>query len=144
MFAGQPGEPLGIPSIAFFIWGNMATGRPPKYETPEQMEDAIALYMAALGEDETPTISGLAYALGFTSRQSLYDYAEKEAFTYIIKRVCLKIESTYERALLGGKSNIAGVIFWLKNRGWRDTQTIDDVSSRKPETVTINWVGDAG
>jgi hypothetical protein len=122
----------------------MPAGRPPKYETAADMDDAIAGYVASLDEDEPPTLSGLAYALGFTSRQSLYDYAEKEEFTYPIRRIVLKIESTYEKALLTGKSNTAGVIFWLKNRGWRDTQTIDDVSSRKPETVTINWVGDAG
>lgn len=117
----------------------MRLGRPAKYETPEELQSAIDDYIDSLNDDEPPTLSGLAYALGFTSRQSLYDYAENEDFSYPIKRVILKIESLYEKLLTTGKGSIAGVIFWLKNRGWRDTQTIDDVSERKPQTVNIQW-----
>lgn len=115
-------------------------GRPAKYETVEELESAIDTYVESLGENETPTLSGLAYALGFASRQSLYDYSEKDSFSYAIKRVILKIESQYESQLMNGKANTAGVIFWLKNRGWRDTQTIDDVSERKPTRLDINFV----
>jgi hypothetical protein len=121
----------------------MALGRPPKYETPEELETAIDSYFAKCEADERDiTMSGLAYHLGFNSRNSLYNYEDKEVFNVPIKRALLRIEQAYEERLYGGQCT--GAIFALKNRGWRDTQTIDDVSSRKPETVTINWVGDAG
>lgn len=115
-------------------------GRPAKYQTAEELQAAIDAYVESLEEDKTPTLSGLAYALGFTSRQSLYDYAERgEDFSYPIKRIVLKIESIYESNLMNGKANTAGVIFWLKNRGWKDTHTHEDVTA-KPRRIEVEFV----
>ena len=115
-------------------------GRPAKYQTAEELQEAIDAYFETLEEDEPPTLSGLAYALGFTSRQSLYDYEERDGFSYPIKRAVLGIERLYERQLINGKGNTAGVIFWLKNRGWRDTQTHEDITT-KPRKVEVEFVG---
>ena len=137
-----------------------------KYRTPDELEAAIERYF---GEDcpsmvvsvnkhgheirrETPTISGLAYYLGFTSRQSLYDYEKRYApdkeedntdntanteittteqkeekgelarFAYHIKRARLRIEAHYEQNMNGGAA--AGSIFALKNMGWMDRQEV--------------------
>lgn len=67
------------------------------------------------------TITGLAYHLGFASRQSFYDYEKNEEHAYTIKRARLFIEKEYEKALRTGN---AGVIFALKNFGWVDKQEV--------------------
>ena len=115
-------------------------GRPAKYKTAEELQKAIDAYFLELG-DEMPTVSGLAYYLGFADRNSIYDYSRKDEFSRTIKRAVLGIERLYEAQLVNGKANTAGVIFWLKNQGWRDTQTLNDISDRKPQKVEINFVG---
>lgn len=115
-----------------------AGGRPAAYETVEQLDAAIFDYfnpeeeMAVESKEGTEwlktgrrikrdkcTSSGLAFHLGFESRQSLYDYRDnKPEFTYSIKRSLLQIEMAYENHLT--ENNVAGSIFALKNMGWRD------------------------
>ena len=94
----------------------MSAGRPRKYNTVEELDLAIQSYFDQNVEDLT--IPGLAYHLGFESRQSIYDYKENEKFTYSIKRAILKIESVYAKKLAG--QNVTGIIFALKNMGWKD------------------------
>lgn len=95
-------------------------GRPPKYETPEELEKKIDEYF----EDVTkPTITGLALFLGFESRQSFYDYEKNGNFSYIIKRARLHIESIYEESL--HSQSCTGAIFALKNFGWKDKQEVE-------------------
>jgi hypothetical protein len=72
---------------------------------------------------DKPTVTGLAYFLGFESRQSMYDYKEREKSSYTIKRAILRIEEKHEANLYGGQAT--GSIFWLKNRDWTDKQSID-------------------
>lgn len=93
-------------------------GRPPQYETPEDLQAAIDKYITT--DVDKPTISGLCYHLGFASRQSFYDYENKEGFAYTIKKARLYIEKSYEKKLYG--NNVAGPIFALKNLGWKDKQ----------------------
>jgi hypothetical protein len=97
-------------------------GRPPKYETAEELQNAIDLYWELLDKDK-PTITGLALALGFESRQSFYDYEKDGEFSYTIKKARLKVEAVYESNLHGGAA--AGSIFALKNFGWTDKQEIE-------------------
>lgn len=78
-------------------------------------------------EIEVPTITGLCYYLGFESRQSFYDYEERDGFTYTIKRARLFIEKHYEELLQAG--NTTGAIFALKNFNWTDKQQIDSDST---------------
>lgn len=94
-------------------------GRPATYETPELMAQAIELYFkTCVAEKAYPSITRLAYALGFESRQSFYDYEAKPEFSYIIKRSRLLVEAGYEDALR--YNNCTGSIFALKNMGWKD------------------------
>jgi len=94
-------------------------GRPLIFETPEQLEAAIQAYFEKQVTDKAPiTISGLAYELGFESRQSIYDYKEREEFSYILKRATFFVESQYENKLSG--TTPTGAIFALKNMGWKD------------------------
>lgn len=72
---------------------------------------------------ESPTVTGLTLHLGFASRQSFYDYENRDEFSYTIKRARLRVECEYEKKLSGGKIAI-GAIFALKNFGWTDRQEI--------------------
>jgi len=105
-------------------------GRPPLFNTPEEMEMKIKQYFddcpdkktiqVGLKAIEVPaiTITGLCIFLGFESRQSFYDYEKIEGFSYIIKKARLKVENYYEQCLQFG--NVTGAIFPLKNMGWSD------------------------
>lgn len=95
--------------------------RPRKYKEPAKMQAEIDIFFA---EEETPTITGLALALGFTSRADLINYeGYSQEFHYTIKKAKLKIECEYEKALR--KHNSTGPIFALKNFGWSDKQEIE-------------------
>jgi|14_taG_2_1085336.scaffolds.fasta_scaffold26381_2 hypothetical protein len=109
-------------------------GRPLKYKTVEKLDSAIDEYfeesLKTKDKDngdrifiDPPTITGLAYHLGFASRQSMYDYEEREEFSYSIKRACLRIEIAHEQNLFS--TGATGSIFWLKNRGWKDKVETD-------------------
>ena len=109
----------------------MTAGRPLTFNTAEELEteikryfDTIDDYNLAYNKNKAPTTAGLALHLGFASRQSLYDYKERDEFSYIIKRAILRIESFHEENL--GESNTAGHIFWLKNHDWKDKSEVEN------------------
>lgn len=130
-------------------------GRPRLYETPEQLEAAIEDYFNPEVIEETQTgfgkltrelgrqtrqdstITGLAYHLGFESRQSFYDYETIPEFSYIIKRARLRVESSYEARL--SANNVAGAIFALKNMGWADKSEMD-VTSKGEQINGFNYI----
>lgn len=111
-------------------------GRPSKYKTPAQLQKAIDDYftncpdkvMVSEGvKTNIFTISGLAYHLGFESRQSFYDYENRKGFSYTIKRARLRIEVEYEKQLHFGQCT--GAIFALKNFDWSDKREIEHSGS---------------
>jgi hypothetical protein len=135
-------------------------GRPPKYETPEEMQRIIDLYFLACKVHQTgntdllkpcsdedlwiindiddghPTISGLAYTLGM-STEALRNYEAKEEFLATVKKAKQRVEMYLAQNLFG--ANVTGVIFNLKNNhGWKDKteQAIDLTSAGKPVN---NW-----
>jgi hypothetical protein len=115
-------------------------GRPRVYENSEDLQAAIdAYFLEVKTNNEKVTMSGLAYALGFADRQSLYDYEKNEQFSCTIKRALLRIEGSYETALYG--NSVAGPIFALKNMGWKDKAEMD---LRTPEGITVNYVRQQG
>lgn len=110
------------------------TGRPPKYETEDELQEAIDDYFnngvtkrkVTVGrannrmviEVPVPTITGLVLHLGFESRQSFYDLEKQDKFSYTVKRARTFIEKEYEEQLQTTGST--GAIFALKNFGWID------------------------
>jgi len=95
-------------------------GRPRRYETPEQMQEVVDTYFASVAR---PTITGLAIALGFTSRQALLNYeGYSPEFSDAIKRAKLRVEHEYELLLCDPTAKPAAVIFALKNFGWGKRQ----------------------
>lgn len=112
----------------------MERGRPLKYKDSEELEIAIQEYFD--NDPKNPTVTGLAYHLGFASRQSLYDYEDRPNFSYTIKRAVLFIESKHESMLY--TNSPTGSIFWLKNRGWKDkteTENTHKVSGLKLDNM---------
>ena len=100
--------------------GTPGPGRDPIVATPEEFEAKANAYFAQCVADETrPTVNGLCLALGFSSRQTLLNYEEREGFVDTVKRARMRLESAWEGALAAPQ--VAGAIFWLKNQGWKDT-----------------------
>lgn len=134
----------------------MPAGRPPLFETVEELQKMIDSYFqegvtvkkVVIGkapnnyvlEVEVPTISGLAHYIGFESRQSFYDYELKPEFAYTIKKTRLFIEQHYEEMLQVG--NTTGAIFALKNFGWTDKQEIDQKTTLKDERIDTSSLTD--
>ena len=110
-------------------------GRPAHYTNPGDLEAAIQEYFAGEGKK---TITGLAYHLGFESRQSLYDYEKNGDFSYIIKRARLKVEMGYEENLT--ENNCTGSIFALKNMGWKDNQRTELTGADGKDLIPINII----
>jgi len=99
-------------------------GRPLKYETPEQMKEAIDAYFAeCIEKEKPPTIAGLAYALDMTT-ETLRAYGEKNEFSATIQKAKQLVEIYLEEGLVQGRA-AAGIIFNLKNNfGWVDKKEI--------------------
>lgn len=68
-------------------------------------------------EPEPATISGLALALGFNSRQEFYNYVQQGRFSQAVKQGVLRVEAGYEVHL---HQNTTGAMFALKNMGWNE------------------------
>lgn len=116
----------------------MAGGRPPLFNSDTELQEAVDKYFSLLG-DKPATITGLALALGFESRQSLYDYEDREEFSYTVKRARLKIECEYEQKLSG--NSVTGPIFALKNLGWKDKS---EVEQKVTGGLNVSYVNQKG
>ena len=121
-----------------------AGGRPPLFKDASELEKRIEDYFQKCQPEilkdqngdmiisksglpavklNPPTITGLALYLGFCSRQSIYDYENRnDEFSYIIKRARLMCENFIEENAYSGNIPPAPAIFALKNYGWKDTQ----------------------
>lgn len=133
-------------------------GRPPAYKTKEEIQEKIDKYFKdcegelVLDKEGNPiidkygnvvktgvrplTVTGLALALGFNSRQSLLNYQDKEEFMDTITRAKAKVEQ-YAEERLYDKDGANGAKFSLSNNfeGWKEKQQIEaEVNSE----VTIN------
>jgi len=120
----------------------MPAGRPPKYNTPEEMQADIDLYFLVVKsnkaedptllsnlseeelnkisdiDEEIPLVSGLAYMLDM-STEAFRKYKYKEEFVATVKRAKQRIERSLENRLAGNA--VVGSIFNLKNNfGWKD------------------------
>uniref|UniRef100_A0A6M3L292 Putative terminase small subunit n=1 Tax=viral metagenome TaxID=1070528 RepID=A0A6M3L292_9ZZZZ len=115
-------------------------GRPPFYDDPLKLQIACDTYFQDCKRDKTPTtITGLALALGFSTRKSLLDYEDKVEFVNIIKKAKLKVECEYEKRLSGNAPT--GAIFALKNMHWQDRQELTGADGKDLNTrITIELI----
>jgi len=86
-------------------------------------------------EAEPATIAGLAFFLGFNSRDEFDEYESRGKFSTLIKRARLRIEAAYEKKL----DTSAGAIFVLKNMGRNEkaenSRPVDRVRSIKVKII---------
>lgn len=139
-------------------------GRPLMYKTPEEMQVRIDEYFEECkGEvlcdsDGSPmvdkygnvirvgvrplTITGLALALGFNSRQALLNYQAKDEFHDTIMRAKAKVEQYAEERLFD-KDGANGAKFSLANNfdGWREKQQIE-AEVKNDMTITVELSDD--
>ena len=132
-----------------------AVGRPPKYKCKEEIEEKIDAYfkkcegeilrdgngepvMDKFGHPITvnsrpPTVTGLALALGFTSRMALLNYQAKKEFVDTITRAKTMIEAYTEERLFD-RDGTSGAQFSLRNNfsGWNAEAktTLDEEEQR--------------
>ena len=131
-------------------------GRPPYFTSAEEMQKLIDAYFEEcdgkpfLDKDGNPvrnrdgkiikddrrpyTVTGLALALGFTSRQALLNYEGKEEFVDTITRAKARVER-YSEERLYDNNGANGAKFALANnfRGWTEKQQIDSNIKAKQE-----------
>ncbi|HEX8547948.1 MAG TPA: terminase small subunit [Cytophagaceae bacterium] len=109
-------------------WKIAAWHKKPFYATPEDLEKSILEYF----EHETtrgkckPTVSGLCYYLGFSHRQSLTYYMQKNtAFCDIIMKARKFIESCYESEIYQGNSVATFALSNMDREAWRHRSETD-------------------
>lgn len=137
-------------------------GRPPMYKNAEEIQEKIDAYFKdcegepLLDAEGNPmidkygnpimigvrplTITGLALALGFTSRRALLNYQDKEEFVHTITRAKAKVEQYAEERLFD-KDGANGAKFSLANNfeGWREKQQIEaDINSEMNITIELS------
>ena len=137
---------------------NNKVGRPPMYKTKEEIQVMIDKYFEdckgtvvtdtegnpivdkygnIVVKDKRPlTVTGLALALGFTTRQALLNYQGKKEFVDTILRAKTIVEQYAEERLFD-KDGANGAKFSLANnfKGWAEKQQIEaDVKN----DLTIN------
>lgn len=139
-------------------------GRPPYFTSAEQMQELIDKYFEEcdgkpfLDKDGTPirnkygkiikddrkpyTVTGLALALGFNSRQALLNYEGKEEFVDTIKRAKARVEKYAEERLFD-KDGSNGAKFSLANnfKDWSEKQSIE-ADVKNTMNITVELVDD--
>ena len=133
-------------------------GRPPKFKSKEEMQEKIDTYFAdceekilkddknnpILDKNGKPviygtrplTMSGLANALGFSSRQSLLNYEGKKEFMDTIMRARARVEQYTEECLFD-KNSANGAKFSLANNfeGSKEKQELEVTEHYKLEDL---------
>jgi len=116
-------------------------GRPRMFNTVEEMQVLIDRYFQDCKKDNEPlTITGLALALGFTSRQAVMNYEgftdnNGRMFLDTIKTAKLRIENAYEKRNI--ENGRGGDIFALKQFDWTDKQEIKHSGEMNLNNKTI-------
>ncbi len=131
-------------------------GRKRKWENVQALQEAIDQYfdscapkplqvdgepvtdkngVAVLLPGRPPTVTGLALALGFASRQALLNYQGSEKFNDTITRAKSRVEE-YAESRLFDKDGANGAKFSLANnfKGWKEQSAME----LNGGTITVN------
>jgi hypothetical protein len=146
------------------VEGKNKGGRPPIFNSVEEMQEKIEAYFKEcegkpITDDEGNvltnkhgepiivgvkplTITGLALALGFNTRQSLLNYEGKAEFLDTIKKAKSKVEQYAEERLFD-KDGANGAKFSLSNnfKGWAEKQQIE-ADVKNDVNINIELVDD--
>jgi len=111
-------------------------------KTPEDMQVLADEYFALCDEKEVPyTVPGVCDHLGFSCRQSLWDYSVRfTEYSDTIKRIRQRIERQRVEKMLTGKQNIIASIFDLKNNfGYVDKHEHEHAGNQPQITIVNQW-----
>src|SRR5215217_2244999 len=93
-----------------------------KYEQVEKpskkADEPAATQKVTIRESEPPTMAGLAFHLGFNSRDEFDKLERAGKYAAILKRARLRVEVAYEKKL--HQQSSSGALFALKSMGWND------------------------
>lgn len=118
----------------------MPAGRPRIYNDIDELEQECEKYFADCTANKLrPTVTGLTLALGFSDKTTLYDYRDREEFSHPVKKALTKIEHSLESKLDG--NSVAGIIFGLKNMGWKDKTEVDQ---KVTGGINVSYVNQKG
>lgn len=133
--------------------------RPLKYKTVQELQVAIDVYFKSCegkplqdnnGEliydkhgrpviigQKPPTVTGLALALGFTTRQSLLNYQAKKQFVDTITRAKSRCED-YAESRLFDRDGAMGAKFSLSNnfKGWSEKPEAQQNTEVEDDPIT--------
>lgn len=149
-FAGKPTGVALAKSTRFrdelgrFMDGN-AGGVQKRYTNADDLKREVVAYFDYCEEaDKYLTMTGLAIALGFKTRQALVNYEKEPGYEFayeIIQYAKMKIEEDTEQRLHDPKNyNIGGAIFSLKNNwGWQDRHDIR-MDQRRITIKGMEWL----
>ena len=86
--------------------------------------------------EKAPTVTGLALALGFSSRTALLEYDGRKSYCEVITQALSRVEEYAEEKLFD-KGQYSGAKFFLANnfRGWNDKPPDDDDTLMKLDEV---------
>ena len=115
-------------------------GRPRLYNDPLVMEAKIDQYFDDVeSKEKVPTVPGLCFFLGFSSRQSFLDYEKYDGFSGTIKRARLRIECDRTERLVSSGTPTAGLIFDLvNNHGYKNPQHLKHAGDGDPDAKPIS------
>lgn len=113
-----------------------------KMLSPEEYGKGVDEYFKECrAEDRPPTLPGLAFHLGFSTRQSVHDYAKDPEYKFQAQRAMLGVESWLAEKVVQKEFFTPGQIFTLKSVfGYEDKQSVDHLSSdgsMRPTTIQL-------
>lgn len=110
--------------------------RPPLFKDPNELEAMISLYEAQRKAEKKPmNVTDLALFLGFSSRQSLYDYKAREEFSGLLTRALTMVEEGHVDRVNRGIAD-KGNSFLLKAMF-----NFQEVQKVQVEPMTVNIEG---
>lgn len=119
----------------------MRTGRPPKFESCDQLNEMFEAWKGTFTEasDEIPDVEGLCIYLD-TARQTLFDYEKKDEYSDAIKRIKDWIHFKKKQLAMKGKIPPAIYIFDAKNNaGYVDRS---EVANKNTHTIKFSDMDD--
>lgn len=107
--------------------GRINEGRPPKFDSVEDMQEGIEQYFESCKRDKhkIPSKSGLAVFFD-TTTETLLQYESKKEYSSTLKRAYDRIKEAWVQRL--GNAYPTGAIFYLKNAfkdEFRDRHELD-------------------
>lgn len=111
-----------------------------KMLTPEQFKAKSNEYFdECRALDEAPSIAGLAFHLGFSSKQSIFDYRKDPEYAHEANRATLFIEAWLNKKAVNKETFTPGQLFILKsNFGYEDKHQIEH-SEKVVDTGENEW-----